>query len=150
MTTVKNLHDCPEYYEEAAQMLFSYFGKDDIFNLDFFRGAVKCEQGKDGLPATFIAFFNDIPAGVICLWRSDLLSRQDLTPWLANLFVKEEFRKNHIGRELQHYLVSYAKECGFEKVWLYTDLVDYYEKTGWKQCDSGVEIDGKEKRIYYI
>ncbi|PWM47564.1 MAG: GNAT family N-acetyltransferase [Clostridiales bacterium] len=131
-------------------MLYSYFGKEESFNMDFFKAAVISPAAKDGIPATFIAFYDNEPAGSVCLWRSDMLSRQDLTPWLANLFVKEEFRKNHIGSALQKQLVSYAKELGFEKVWLYTDLVDYYEKTGWQQCDRGVETDGKVKRIYYI
>lgn len=150
MIEVANLCEHPEHYNSAARMLYSFFGKDTVYDENFFRAATACGKGQDGVPAVFIALCDGEPVGVVCLWRSDLLSRQDLYPWLANLFVKEDFRGMHIGQKLQESVLSYAKEHGFEKVWLYTDLDGYYEKTGWIQCSAGVEIDGSEKRIFSI
>ena len=40
---------------------------------------------------------------------------------------------------------------GFETVYLYTTLVDYYEKTGWVHFDGGYElIDGSAQKIYRL
>lgn len=44
---------------------------------------------KNNLPLTFIALADNELVGTIVLWRSDLVSRQDLYPWLSALFVKE-------------------------------------------------------------
>lgn len=52
------------------------------------------------------------PVGTVGLWRIDLLSRQDLCPWLSALFVKEEYRSKNIGQELQLFLIDYCRKKG--------------------------------------
>lgn len=58
------------------------------------------------------------------------MSRQDLFPWLSALFVKESFRGKRIGQKLQNSLVEYCRKVDFTELFLYTDICDYYEKTG--------------------
>lgn len=82
------------------------------------------------------------------MWRGDLLSRQDLFPWLSALAVKKEFRNQNIGQELQKFLISYAKGKGYKELYLYTDLDNYYEKTGWTHFDNGVEFTGGIVKLY--
>lgn len=65
---------------------------------------------KNKLPLTFIALKDNELVGTIGLWRSDLMSRQDLFPWLSALFVKENFRGKRIGQKLQDFLVEYCKK----------------------------------------
>lgn len=103
---------------------------------------------KDKLPLTFIALLDKKLVGTIGLWRSDLVSRQDLYPWLSALFVKKNFRGKRIGQELQHFLLEYCRKAGFKELFLYTDLYNYYEKTGWKYIEDGVEFSGEHIKIF--
>ena len=89
------------------------------------------------------------PAGAVLLQRADLMSRQDLWPWLACIYVRPQYRGLHIGAQLQLELCRYAAEHGFGRVYLYTDLINYYEKTGWIYAGQCVECDGSAKQLFY-
>lgn len=114
----------------------------------FFESIIKNSLRKNQLPLTFIALIDNELVGTIGLWRGDLLSRQDLYPWLSALVVKENYRGKGIGQELQHFLFNYCRETGFTELFLYTDICNYYEKTGWEYLEDGVEYSGEYIKIY--
>ncbi|OKP98256.1 GNAT family N-acetyltransferase [Paenibacillus sp. P46E] len=60
---------------------------------------------EDGLPRFYIAVQNGSIIGIYALLRNDLISRQDVFPWLACLYVVPEFRGQKMGAKLlQHAL----------------------------------------------
>lgn len=128
MIEVANLCEHPEHYNSAARMLYSFFGKDTVYDENFFRAATACGKGQDGVPAAFIALCDGEPVGVVCLWRSDLLSRQDLYPWLANLFVKEDFRGMHIGQNYRNRCFLTRKNMVLKKYGFIQILTDIMKK----------------------
>ena len=69
---------------------------------------------------------------------------------MAFLYVKPEYRNNRFGARLQKTVVGYAETLGYKKVYLYTDLKNYYEKTGWKRFGKDLECDGSFKSLYEI
>lgn len=103
---------------------------------------------KNQLPLTFIALLDNELVGTVGLWRGDLLSRQDLYPWLSALYVEENYRGKKIGQELQKFLIEYCRKAGYTELFLYTDICNYYEKTGWKYLGDGVEYSGEYIKIY--
>ena len=46
------------------------------------------------------------------------------------MFVKEEYRGNGYSKILNNAILSEARKRGFRKLYLKTDLVNYYEKFG--------------------
>lgn len=146
MLTIEHLSEHKEYIEEVIQLVCKEFGYDD--NYSFWESIVNHSLDKHKIPVTFVAIKDNKFAGTISLWRGDLLSRQDLFPWLSALAVKKEFRNQNIGQELQNYLINYAKDKGYEELFLYTDLNNYYEKTGWIHFDDGVEFTGGSMKLY--
>lgn len=146
MLTIEHLADHKEYAEEVTKMICKEFGDED--NYKFWESIVSHSMQKDKLPLTFVALEDNKLAGTVGLWRADLLSRQDLYPWLSALFVKEEYRGKKIGQELQKFLVDYCRENGYKELFLYTDLENYYEKTGWNHFDDGIEFTGGTMKIY--
>ena len=76
------------------------------------------------------------------------MSRQDLYPWLASLYITPEHRGKGIGTELQKFLVQYSKGLGYNEIFLYTDLEGYYERTGWKFVATSVTDSMEEVKIY--
>lgn len=101
-----------------------------------------------GIPAMYVAFIDGVPAGIVALLRADLFSRQDLFPWMADLYVCPEHRSKGIGSALQDFALKRAKEMGYQKIYLYTPLVGYYEKNGWKYIGDKMERDGEITRVY--
>jgi predicted N-acetyltransferase YhbS len=68
------------------------------------------------------------------LVASDLPSRPELTPWLAQLFVKPTRRRAGVGAALVYAVIERARQCGHPRVYLYTSgtLPHYYGRLGWR------------------
>lgn len=84
--------------------------------------------------------------GFISLFKYDGNKRNDLTPWYATMYVKKEHRKKGYSKLLNNAILKEAKELGYSKVYLKTDLINYYEKFGAKFKE---KLDDKEN-LYYI
>ncbi len=97
---------------------------------------------------TFVALFEDKPVGTYSLWTNDLKTRQDLTPWFAVLYVIPEMRKKGIGTLLQEHAINQARALKYASLYLITDHVGYYEKSGWIFLEEAPLRDGRKTRIY--
>jgi GNAT superfamily N-acetyltransferase len=140
-----SLADRPELNDIVARWLWDFWGAPG--NYDFYHSmAVHCQ--KDDFPLMYVAFVDGTPAGTVALLRADLFSRQDLYPWMADLYVPPEYRNRGIGSALQDFVLAEAKKQGFDEIFLYTPLKGYYEKKGWEFVCEEMERDGQIVRIY--
>lgn len=89
---------------------------------------------------------NDVLIGFISLFKYDGDERRDLTPWYATMYVKSEYRGKGFSKLLNDAIIDEAKKLGYDKVYLKTDLVNYYEKYGAKYIE---DLKSGEK-LYYI
>ena len=89
---------------------------------------------------------NETLIGFISLFKYDGEYRQDLTPWYATMYVKKEYRKQGYSKILNAAIIDKAKELGYGRVYLKTDLNNYYEKFGAKSMET---LPNQEK-LYYI
>jgi GNAT superfamily N-acetyltransferase len=64
------------------------------------------------------------------------------------VYVEPEHRGHNVGMQLQNHAINQAKLKGYEKLYLCTDLTDYYEKNNWKFIGKGYSITDEETRIY--
>ncbi|OPX63752.1 MULTISPECIES: GNAT family N-acetyltransferase [unclassified Methanoregula] len=103
---------------------------------------------KDRIPAIYLAFVNGQPAGTVGLLRTDLLSRQEFTPWMAVLFVLPEFRRRGIAAALQSHAMGEARRLGFSEIFLNTKMTGFYERGGWVFLETDVDDHGDSIRIY--
>jgi GNAT superfamily N-acetyltransferase len=105
-------------------------------------------------PYTFMAFSDDIPAGMVTLKQHDLASRKDLSPWLSALYVVPEFRNQGIGSQMINRIIEEAGNSGYKNLHLFIDnrdltrLENYYIKRGWQFLDSSPGPDGETAKIY--
>lgn len=86
------------------------------------------------LPIFYIALENESIIGTYALLRNDLISRQDIFPWLACLYVSPGHRGRRIGSRLLKHALEEAEKKGHSKLYLCTDLTGYYEKYGSYKC----------------
>jgi GNAT superfamily N-acetyltransferase len=140
-----NITGCPEMQETVAGWLWGFWGNPR--NFEFYRSMVAHSMEND-IPMVYVAFLDGTPAGTVALLRADLFSRQDLFPWMADLYVCPEFRSKGIGLALQDFIVEKAKTLGYREIYLYTPLKGYYEKKGWKYLGDEMDRDGEMVRVY--
>lgn len=62
------------------------------------------------------------------------------------MFVKEEYRGKGYSKILNDAILEEAKKRGFNRIYLKTDLVNYYEKFGAKY----LEDLNNGKKLYYF
>lgn len=86
--------------------------------------------------------------GGVGLITNDFISRMDLLPWLCALYVEEPQRKRGHGALLIEHACAEAQRLGFEKIYLCTDHVGYYEKSGFAHIGEGWHPWGGSSKIY--
>ncbi|KOP67239.1 acetyltransferase [Bacillus sp. FJAT-18019] len=147
MYPIFDIRDKKGYFEAAVNYFWEQWGSDS--NYHFYKDCIEhsCEM-KNDVPAFFIAMDKDKIIGSYALLRSDLNSRQDLTPWLACLFVDPEYRGKNLGSILQEHAINQSKIKGYQKLYLCTDLTGYYERTDWKHIGYGYLLDDERTKIY--
>ena len=84
--------------------------------------------------------------GFISLFKYDGDERKDLTPWYATMYVKKEYRGKGYSKLLNQAIIKEAKRLGYDKVYLKSDLINYYEKFGAKRIE---QLKNGES-LYYI
>jgi GNAT superfamily N-acetyltransferase len=86
------------------------------------------------VPSVLIAIAKDELLGSANLVACDLPPRPELTPWLAQLFVAPERRRDGVGAALVRAVLERARQCGHARVYLYTSgtLPEYYRRLGWR------------------
>lgn len=141
----RNIRECPAIQDTVAGWLWSFWGNPR--NFEFYRSLVAHCMESD-IPLVYVAFLDGTPAGAVALLHADLFSRQDLFPWMADLYVCPEFRSMGIGSALQDFIIEKAKALGYREIYLYTPLKGYYEKKGWTYAGDEMDRDGEIVRIY--
>jgi len=145
--TVKNLADCPEYIPAVSKCLWQQWDKRHDRTLKEVNYRTEhCLTKK--CPQTLVAFYNGKPAGTVSLRVADHPYRQDLGPWLSSLVVLKKYRCLGIGQALQQGLLKAARQAGYKKIYLFTELKNYYEKSGWRFVETAIYTEGRKVRIY--
>jgi len=85
----------------------------------------------DLIPSTFVAFEGEVK-GSAAIVESDMETRTNLSPWLASVFVKSDFRKKGIGSALVRYVMKAAKKADIKELYLFTEHNElFYKRLGW-------------------
>lgn len=140
------LKNHPQHINTIVHWLYNEFGSEA--SKKFYKDIVNHSLIEGHLPITFIAIENNEVIGTVGIWRGDLLSRQDLSPWFSALYVRKDCRSKGIGVQLQKYALNYCKSQGYKEIYLYTDIENYYERTGWEFMSNGYEYSGDKINIY--
>lgn len=140
------LYAAPQHAEQVTDWLWQAFGAS--MPRAFFASIVTHSQRPGQLPLTFVAHEGDTLLGTVGLWRCDLISRQDLFPWLAALYIDEAQRGKGLGGALQRAVIDYARDNGFPELFLYSACRDYYERFGWAYIGDGLDYPDQTVHLY--
>ena len=78
----------------------------------------------------FVALDNENIDGFCTLAKTDCISDVTYTPYIGFMFIGEQYRGNRLSEKLIVFALAYAKELGFDKVYLVSDHINLYEKYG--------------------
>lgn len=149
MHKIINVQDYSGGLDTAVAYIHSKWGKPE--NYAFYYDAIEhsSEPGKP-LPRFYLLLKESEIVGCYALLTNDLISRQDLYPWLGCLFIEESERGQQLGALLLNHGVNEAGKLGYKTVYLTTDHDGYYEKYGWQRMEDGYDFYGNSSRIYQI
>ena len=143
-----NLLDDIKHLEEVSEWIWKQWDKEHNSKLEDAIYRSKHSLKDNDIPQMYIAKYKEEVIGVVSIWRNDLKARQDLYPWMAALFVKEEYRHKGVGTLLQKRVIEETRKMDYEYLYLITDHQNYYEKMGWKFLEKAPLGDGHDTKIY--
>ena len=134
--TIEELARHPELLEEMAKLFFSewHFLLPPGSTSQLVKENLQKRMQIGKIPITYVALNaagNFV--GSISIKEKDMDTHPEMSPWLAGLYVKEEFRNWGLGGKLIEFLLEKAREFQINKLYLYTPAAEaYYRKKGWK------------------
>lgn len=137
--TLERLQGYPQLYPQVAGWIFEAFRygfEGDTFE-DWLELLTQGQQ--DGSMITFVALEGDQPVATASLDVLDFPPKDHLSPWLASVYTRPEFRGRGIGRQIVARVEAEAQMRGFSRLYLHTtDRVSFYLKQGWIELDQMV------------
>lgn len=141
-----SIRNHPEYSERAIDWFASKWG---IPREEYEKSFYDCLNKNDRLPQWYLVLDKeDKIVGGCGLIQNDFVGRTDLFPYLCALFVEERARGNALGAKLLENARIDGARLGFDKLYLCTDHIGYYEKYDWQYLTTGQHPWGDTARIY--
>lgn len=98
--------------------------------------------------AFFVATDNDKIVGFCSFLKNDYYPENRYFPWISSVFVDESARGKRVSHIMIETVIAYAKEKGFSKVYIPSDMDGFYEKCGFTPIDSLKNYGGDMDTIF--
>ena len=85
--------------------------------------------------SVFAAISENKIVGFCTFLKTDYYPENRYSPWISSIFVDEAYRGCRISRKMIETVIAYAKEQGFSKVFIPSDMIGFYEKYGFEKID---------------
>lgn len=86
-------------------------------------------------------------AGFAALLAEDIVDNTGLTPFISTVFVDEQYRGQGLSKILVKTAEEQAQKAGFKTVYIVTQHVGLYEKSGYEQFSKGVDKFDRPMRM---
>ncbi|MGN0443572.1 MAG: GNAT family N-acetyltransferase [Acutalibacteraceae bacterium] len=86
--------------------------------------------------------------GMATIMKTDYYPLPEIYPWISTVFVNEEYRGQRISGKLIDFANEYAKELGFDRTYIPTEFVGFYEKYGYCYIKDIVNYGNGTDRLY--
>lgn len=128
--------------EKAVSYFWKCWGNEA--NFSFYNDCIQHSiNPENDLPKFYVVLENEEIIASYALLINDIISRQDLVPWFACLYVNESHRNQGIAEQLLNHGLRQAKNKGFDYLYLSSDLENFYERKGWEMFGEGFNVFGE-------
>ncbi|MFY0652106.1 MAG: GNAT family N-acetyltransferase [Cyclobacteriaceae bacterium] len=136
-----------DFLKKGIEYFWKKWGNESNFN--FYKDCIENSLSDDrSLPKFYLIIDENKIIGSYALLINDLISRQDLIPWFACLFVDEDYRNRGLANEIIKHSMIESRKRGFDTLYLSTELDGFYEKKGWEYHANGYTAFGDSLKIY--
>lgn len=134
---IYNIKNKLEYIQEVAILTQEEWGNNNLTKKEYEEKIQKKVQKiKSSLEnpsyCKLVLLDENTLIGFISLFPHDGEEELELTPWYATMYVKKEYRGKGYSKILNDAILEEARNRGFKRVYLKTELENYYEKFGAK------------------
>lgn len=137
------------YYKEIINIDYEWWGKKKNMSLDDVNNLYINTLDNDELPKLYALVSNDTLIGTYELNEKDGISDEKYTPYIANVYIKEEYRKNGYSKLLIEDAISRCKYHNYKSVYLHSKHENYYEKFNFKLIKEVKTKDGTNRIFEY-
>ena len=109
---------------------------------------LSCIDSHCPLPQWYVLERGGEIVGCVGLITNDFISRMDLMPWLCALYIEPEYRGADLGGVLVKHVRAEAARLGYDRLYLCTDHVGYYERFGFDYLADGYHPWGESSHVY--
>ena len=133
MLTIEYLADYPQYIPVVAKWLHSEWGHHNPDKtVQDYEESVRRHLGRNSIPLMLIALWDGLPAGTASIYVQDMSIHEELSPWLASVFVSPDQRNKGIGSKLVGAIEENARNLRIARLYLWTpDKEHFYSRLGW-------------------
>lgn len=98
--------------------------------------------------SVFAAVLEDKIVGFCTFRKYDYYPENRYSLWISSIFVNKAYRGCRISEKMIETVIAYAKEQGFSKVCIPSDMIGLYEKYGFEKIDELQNYDGDIDNIF--
>lgn len=98
--------------------------------------------------SVFAVVSKDKIIGFCTFLKTDYYPENRYSPWISSIFVDESYRGNRISEKMIEAVIEYAKEQGFSKVYIPSDMIGFYEKYGFVKIDELQNYSGDIDNVF--
>ena len=121
-----SIHQIAQWHFDEWHELYPHKTLDD-----FAQDLQESLSGAD-IPQTWLLMDGDEICGTASVLKHDMTINTNLSPWLANIFIKQEKRGSGLGKYIVQHVMDEIKALGYRDIYLFTeDQHSFYEKFGW-------------------
>jgi GNAT superfamily N-acetyltransferase len=127
------LADHPQYVSTVANWIMDEWGHESpVMTLEKMEARFREHLNRGAVPLTLLAMEADHPLGTASLVWHDMRDRQDLSPWLAAVYVLPEHQGKGVGAKLVKSIELLSANLEVEQLYLFTpDREAFYARLNW-------------------
>ena len=148
---IESIADHLDLVPLIARWHFNEWGHlDPAATLEGWTEGVRQRTSRDSIPMTYVALEHGELLGSVTLVEHDMSIHQDLSHWVAGVYVPLSHRHQGVASALVRHTVQQAALMGVQRLYLYTHSArELYEKLGW-QVVAEDEYEGQSVTIMTI
>lgn len=134
---IQMLADVPQYSGMLARWYFHewgrFYGQKTIGDIE---DSARARAQRNRLPLALVATHRGEPVGTVSLKEQDMEGVHGYSPWLASLYVREDYRKKRVGAGLVAACLQTAGELNYDRIYLWTPSASaFFSRLGWVQVE---------------
>lgn len=146
MFTVKNLADCPEWIETAAEWFHDKWSVPASAYLESMQMSLRQTHA---VPQWYIVTDKSRIIAGLGVIENDFHDRKDLAPNVCAVFVEPDYRCQGIAGQMLRFVCADMAARGIATLYLITSHTSFYERYGWEfHCMVQGDGEAEMTRLY--